>query len=134
MATNSNIYKGISFPFRFDSKGGVATSVLTPNDYSRISESIHQIIFTRKYERIMKPNFFTPAETFLFEPTDDETAIGEFIYDVTNALEEFEDRITVNDIHVHVTEEGGEEKINVLIDARIVKFMRDEIIAIEINR
>jgi phage baseplate assembly protein W len=119
-------YKGISFPFRFNSKGGVATSELTPDDFSRIRESLEQIIFTRKNERIMLRDKGTKAADTLFENADDITELGILRHDVMKSIEEQEDRVLVNDVTVEPIDVDGEPKILVEIDAHIVKFMVDE--------
>jgi phage baseplate assembly protein W len=128
------IMKGISFPFRFNSKGGVTTSQLQPDDYSRIFESIYQIILTRKNERIMLNDFGTDATQALFFPTDDLTELGILRFEIEKALEEQEERITINDITATPTffEDSRETKIVVVIDAYIVKFMTDATFSLEI--
>lgn len=123
-------FKGMSFPFRFNSKGGVTTSELTPEDHSRIYESIKQIIFTRKNERIMLNDFGTNAQDAVFEPTDDVTEMGILRYEIMQALEENEPRILVNDVTVTAIDEIS---ILVTVDAHIVKFMTDATFSITIG-
>jgi phage baseplate assembly protein W len=119
-------YKGISFPFRFNSKGGVTSNELSPIDFSRIFESIRQIIFTRKRERVMLADKGTDAETALFEPSDDLTEMGILRHEIMKAIDEQEDRVSVNDVYVSEITIGDEVKLLVEVDAHIIKFMQDE--------
>lgn len=128
------VFKGIAFPFRFNSKGGVSTSELSPNDYSRIYESIYQIILTRKNERIMLNDIGTNSSEAIFEATDDLTQMGILRHEIIKALSEQENRISVNDVSISsiYDEESKETKILVVINAYIIKFMTNEQFAIQI--
>jgi len=69
-------FTGISFPFRFDGRGGVATSTTSITDFSHIKESIMQIILTQVGERRMEPDFGSEVRDHLFTMVDDETDIA----------------------------------------------------------
>jgi phage baseplate assembly protein W len=119
-------YKGISFPFRFNSRGGVQTSTLTPYDFSRIRESITQIVMTAKKERVMLNDFGTNAENSVFENLDDATEAGILRHEIMKAIEEQEDRVAVNECSILTEEEDGVPYVLVVLDIHIIKFMRDE--------
>jgi phage baseplate assembly protein W len=120
---NDNVYKGISFPFRFNSQGRVERSQLTPSDFSRIRESIAQILLTFKNERIMNGEFGS-IRGAIFDPIEDITDVAILQSEVQTAIEENEDRVIVNDVRVY-TEPGDTGKIVVDIDVHIIKFMKD---------
>lgn len=102
----SNIYKGVSFPFRFNSRGGVETSVLSPTDYSRVKESIKSIITTRAGERFMLPTYGNNVHHYLFENLDDVSEQAELADAIRDALELNDERITVVDISFSQNEDG----------------------------
>jgi len=89
------IYSETNAGFALDSKKQLYIS--TNGD--TIADSIRNIIFTRKGERVMQPDFGSRLYWILFEPMDTETAnlIGEEIF---QALEDEEDRITIDTIKV----------------------------------
>lgn len=118
-----NTYKGVSFPFRFNSRGGVAMSELTHSDFSRIRESIHQILFTHYMERVMNLDFGTDRG-MLFYPTDDITELSIIQYKITEAIEKFEDRVEVNSCEVFADTEN-EGTVIVSLDLHIIKFVKD---------
>lgn len=117
-------YKGISFPFRFNSRGGVTTSELTPQDFSRIYDSIRQIVFTKKNERVMMTGFGTEAGDYVFEALEDPTEQGIFKHELTKAIEEYEDRVGVDQVNIFFDDEQGESAVIVEIQATIIKFMK----------
>lgn len=63
-------YKGISYPFRVGSKGGVVMSTTSKSDATHISESIQQILNTDFLERPMESDVYTTVTSLLFEPND----------------------------------------------------------------
>lgn len=128
----SNIYKGISFPFRFNSRGGVATSVLSPTDYSRIKESIRSIITTRAGERYMLPEYGNSVHHFLFENLEDISLQAELADGIRDALEKNDDRISVVDISFVEGEEEGRFTINTTVN--ITRLQINQTISVEIDR
>lgn len=59
-----------------------------------IYQSIHNILATRKRERIFNPDFGSLVDTYLFEPIDDVTSLG--LYSViTDAIKRWEPRIRI---------------------------------------
>jgi phage baseplate assembly protein W len=124
-------YKGISFPFRFNSRGGVQTSTLTPHDFSRIYESITQIVMTLKKERVMRVEFGTNAEYSIFESLEDATEVGILRHEVMKAIEEQEDRVRINDCLVSLVDEDDSKKVILTLDVHIIKFMRNEAVQIQ---
>ena len=64
-------YKGISYPFRISSKGGVMMSTTTKRDATHIAESIQQILNTEFLERPMESDVYTTVTSLLFEPNNE---------------------------------------------------------------
>jgi len=70
-------------------------------DLEDIYQSIHNILNTEKGERIFLPEFGVNLEQYLFEPLTDVTEFA--IYDeIREALETFEPRIEIDDLHSFV--------------------------------
>lgn len=118
-----NIYKGISFPFRFNAHGRVEKSKLTHDDFSRISESITQIIFTFRMERIMN-NEFGMTRNAIFMVIDDITDQAILKHDITQAIELHEPRVLINDCTIYADPEK-EGTLIVELDLHVIKFVKD---------
>lgn len=123
-ANEQHIDKGISFPFRFGSSGGVRESKLTHTDYSRIIESIEQIIFTFKKERVMLAKAGSTLREYVFELDGDETTMSLMQHEMTKAIEEQEPRVLVNSVKVQVLD-SDEGSIMVFLDLHIIQFVKD---------
>jgi phage baseplate assembly protein W len=103
--TDINYYQGISFPFRINSRGGIASSKLQPNILDRINESIQQIVLTYPGERIMEPEFGCDVKKYLFEDRDSPIVKSQIAFSVKKAIEKWEKRVQVMDISVYSAEE-----------------------------
>lgn len=125
-------YKGLSYPFRFNSGGSTAMTELSLEDYSLIKESLYQIWTTRKGERVMLPEYGIDY-AFNFEAVDDITELALLKDAMLNAAAEWEPRVTVIDVEfsVHPTED------NTLIanaDVVINKYQASDTIAIPLTQ
>ena len=129
----SNIYKGISYPFRFGVGGGVRKSKLTPDDFSRIRESIYQIIFTFKRERVNNNEIGSRIREYLFEPYDDINTLALLKFEVENAIKEQEPRVELLDVRVY-TLDGEEGKIHIDVDVLIIQFATTTTLQYEYER
>lgn len=127
--STGSYYKGISFPFRFGSSGGVAKSILTHSDFSRIKESITQILFTYQNERVMNNLFGSPRQ-YVFENLDDVTERALFRHEIVKAIETYEDRVEVIECRLYPdpTKEGT---LIVSLDLHIIKFVKDVTLQLE---
>lgn len=85
-------YKGISFPFRVDKRGGIKMSSTSFESVPHLEESITQILNTHKYERLMEHNIYSDLKTSLFS-TDNPTLQTMMKYDIVEALKRCETRI-----------------------------------------
>ena len=93
-------YKGISFPFRISSQGGVVMTTTDYNNPTHIEESIKQILGTNYLERVMQPEIYSRVSSALFEPND--TSLLNLLKTrIVEDLERLDSRITI--------EEGGVE-------------------------
>lgn len=72
------IQKGISFPFRFGPRGGVAVSDTAGPGYPHLREALLQLALTAPGERRMEPLFGVGLISQLFEPNASELALMEF--------------------------------------------------------
>ena len=63
-------FKGISFPFRINSTGGVTMSSTSISDVPHITEAIEQILLTKPRERRMEYHFKSDLDLDIFEPND----------------------------------------------------------------
>lgn len=112
-------YKGISFPFRFGSGGGVRTSKLSIDDYDRIYQSIYQIIFTYTKERVNASHIGCGVKRYLFEPFTEINTLAMIKFEIEKAIAEQEERVEVLDVTVTPKDEG---KIIVNIYVLVVQF------------
>lgn len=88
-------YKGISFPFRVDKRGGIKMSSTSFENVPHIEESITQILNTHKFERLMEHEIYSDLKTSLFS-TDNPTLQTMIKYDILDALKRCETRITTD--------------------------------------
>lgn len=116
-------YKGISFPFRISSQGGVVTSTTSSIDPTHIAESIKQILGTSRLERAMESDIYSTVDAVLFEPND------ESLQQVLKArivadLERLESRIELgeDDIEFTVETENGIEFLYATITYKVIKY------------
>lgn len=123
-------YKGISFPFRFNSAGGVATSTTSPDDFTHIRESIEQIIRTKRYERVMEPDFYCELDPALFENIDDTSTQGILAFSIKEAIERLDDRVEIQDITFEVDNEG---EIIANITFLVKKYLKTEVTKIPLG-
>lgn len=92
---------GISFPFRSDKKGSVEYSW---NLINSIEDNLKQIIFTRKGERRMNPEFGCDIWKVVFEY--DILIIREMVREyITEPIQRYEQRIELLDVEVEKREE-----------------------------
>lgn len=129
MATS---YVGVSFPFRFDSSGATSTSTLSPDDPSLISESLKQLWFTRKKERIMEPDTGTEVPSHLFENIGDVTDQAILKYELIKAARKYEKRVDILDISFE--EVADQESTYIIhVDCRIIKYNQETTLDITAN-
>lgn len=116
-----NYYSGMSFPFRFGANGGVRGNTLTPEEHDRIKESIRQILFTRKGERIFQPDFGSRLPDYVFESIEDLDTRALLKFEVENAIREQEPRVEVLEVRVY-TSPDEEGKLIIDVDVLIIQF------------
>jgi Bacteriophage baseplate protein W len=86
---------GWAFPLTTDATGGIA---LVTRE-REVAESIRLILGTARGERPMRPEFGCRIHDHVFGPANSATA-GQIAYDVREALERWEPRISVEDVSV----------------------------------
>lgn len=117
-------YKGISYPFRITSRGGVAMSTTSATDPSHIVESIRQIFSTNYLERPMEgAEIYTQVSSSLFEPNDESLQQVLKSY-IVEDLERLEERIEVeeDDIDFTVELEDDVEVLYATITFTVVRY------------
>lgn len=87
-------YKGISYPFRIGSNGGVVMSSTSKTDATHIAESIQQILNTEYLERPMESDVYTTVTSLLFEPNN-ETLQQVLRTRLVNDIERLDSRVKV---------------------------------------
>jgi phage baseplate assembly protein W len=92
------IGRGWAFPLRTDATGSIALV----GGEREITEAIRLILATAPGERPMRPEFGCAIHDLVFAPADAATA-GEIAYAVRTALEQWEPRITLDDVIVDFT-------------------------------
>lgn len=110
-------FTGISFPFRVNSKGGIAMSTTNISDVPHIVEAIEQILQTRPNERCMEYQFKSDLDTDIFEPND-VSAHRLIEYQIRQALGVLEDRIEI--VNVEVTSDNNFIMANITF--RVLKY------------
>jgi phage baseplate assembly protein W len=126
-----NYFQGISFPFRFNGHGRVEKSKLTPDDFSRIQESIAQIIFTMQLERVMNIEFGMSRKP-VFINMEDETDLAILKFEIQKAIEKNEPRVEINDITIYPDPEK-EGTLIVVLDIHIIKYLKDVTLQVQMD-
>lgn len=117
-------YNGISYPFRINSKGGVAMSKTSRSDSSHIRESIEQVFKTNFLERPMEGgDIYTSVSMLLFEPNN--MALQSVLRArIVDDLTRLDDRIEIQDEGVVFTvrESDISNEVYIQLTYRIKKF------------
>ena len=103
------IGRGISFPFRVDQSGSIATS----SGVEDIDSSIRMILTTAPGERLMRPHFGCKIWELLFEPINANT-LGLMSEAVREAIGRWEPRVTLEDVRLDPSQQDvGAVLINI---------------------
>lgn len=116
-------YKGISFPFRISSQGGVVTTTTSRDNPAHINESIQQILGTNFLERVMESEVYSSVQSSLFEPND--ISLQQVVKtQIVDSLTRLEDRInvSVSDVELEAVTEAGGEFLYATITYKIIKY------------
>lgn len=131
------ILKGVGFPFRFNSTGGVAKQELSPFDQTLIQSSSKQVLSIRAYEILMEPEIGNTIMQELFNVRGDITDMAVLRHKITNELGRREQRIEVEDVRVYTVNDEEKENSDVTtrvsIDAVILQLQKKVTFEYEIN-
>lgn len=117
-------FSGISFPFRFNGRGGVSTSTTSPTDFSHIEESLKQIILTSVGERRFEIEFGSEVYKQLFKVVD-ATNLNIIKFLISEAIAKWDDRVKVEEVRaVAVEDEDGNSLVEVEIDVLVDKYLK----------
>jgi phage baseplate assembly protein W len=123
-------FTGISFPFRFSGRGGVATSTTSTEDFSHIEESLRQILGTAIGERIFEIEFGSDVRQFNFKNQTDPTEISRLKFYISEAVAKFDNRVEILDVQVTPMESGSGAVI-VSVDFHVKKYLQQGTINME---
>jgi phage baseplate assembly protein W len=87
--------QGLAFPLQINQQGGIALA----RGAHDVEQSIHVILATMPGERRMRPEFGCRIHELVFAP-DNPATQGLAVYYVKEALDNWEPRIEVQDVHV----------------------------------
>lgn len=123
------VLKGISFPFRFNNRGGVAMSDNQGNG-NKVVENIQQVLLTEPGQRVMEPEFGCRLRDVIFEPLD--LTIQSIIKDrVTRALARWIPYIEVQDV---VTSTVDNNTVVVMVYYKDLTTQEDDVAQATYNR
>lgn len=90
-------------------------------DVDAIGNSIKNIMKTVQGSRRMKPDFALPIHGLLFEPMDEATArrLGELML---QAIERWEDRVIVENLHVHANYDYNQYEVTLQFRLRNIDY------------
>ena len=126
-------YSGMSFPFRFDGRGGVAKSTTSHNDFSHIKEGIIQVLGTNLGERVMEINFGSEVYKSQFDSIYDEITHSELEFYVRDAIQVWDNRVEVKKVTVTPIDTEEFAGLQVDLDLKAVKYMQDFPMSIRIS-
>lgn len=118
-------FSGMSFPFRFDGRGGVAKSTTSHIDFSHIKEGIIQILGTSIGERAMELDFGSEVNKVQFSSIDNDISKSELDFYIRDAIAKWDNRVEVKKIDIQPF--SNETMAGFLVDLHlhVVKFMQD---------
>jgi len=92
----------IKFPFKDTQKGGVFdVNVVTEN---ALKDNLISLLTTRRGQRVMRANLFSPIYDYIMEPIDNSTK-RQLRIDVEEKVEEFLPEVNIKDIIIDENEE-----------------------------
>ncbi len=122
MPSNQNELKGISYPFRISSSGGVAVSSVSTTNVAHVIEKIKMLLTTSVGDRTMEQEWCSQIDTLVFK--DNERSTHTLLeYHVENALTKLSDIISVESVHAH----GEDNYMYVDIKFRLIDYDKNYI-------
>lgn len=105
-------YKGVSFPLKLNSRGGILLSDTTAEEPTHLAQALQQLLNTKRHERIMEVAHFCDLEKTIFET--DESAKTMCASIIADAIDELEERVSVteDDIEIETNDDGIVVTIN----------------------
>lgn len=96
--------KGVDFPFKFSSTGGLKKTVglRSASDEAKINASLRFILSVQKGERPMLRDFGCNLRSFIFEPNDIQLERA-MLFDIRMCILKWEKRIILNNLRVDRT-------------------------------
>lgn len=123
-------YKGVSFPFRLNNVGRVATSTVEMDNPAHIIESVRQIVGTRRKERVMRPELGADADDLVFSPQSS-SGIQIAIHNIGQQVLRWEKRVDLRRVEIDRIEDL---EADVNVDIRIKVTRQTEEITIPVKK
>lgn len=117
----AKIYKDIDMGF---SKNFVTGDIGRKYDISAVRQSIKNIIYTNIGERPFNPNWGSQIHRILFEPID-EFSKTVLVKIVTEAIENHEPRVNIENIIVKTTPDDNEYNLTILFHVVAVRELQE---------
>ena len=112
---------GFRFPFQFDNRGRVATSIdqsdgsTSPSGkMTHLYECLYQLIQTAPRERMMRTGFGCGVHDFVFEPNDD-ALDGVMLYYIADVITRWDTRVAL----IGISSSRNQGKLTAVINFRI---------------
>jgi phage baseplate assembly protein W len=127
-------YTGISFPFRFSGSGSVSTSTTSMDDFSHIQESLIQIILTAIGEREFETSFGSEVNKQMFKVYDDESELAVLKFYITQAIEKWESRVSIDDVIFEPMEDDdGNTALQCTVSYEVVRYMANDSVTLNLE-
>lgn len=118
-------FSGMSFPFRFDGRGGVAKSTTSHQDFTHIKEGVIQVLGTNIGERIMELDFGSEVNKVQFSNIDNEINMAELEFYVRDAISKWDNRVEVKAVDIKPFVDETMAGFLVELHLHVIKFMQD---------
>lgn len=92
---------GIKFPFSETEQGGIINVVKT--DIDKIKSNLTSFFTTKRYQRVMHNDFYSPLYDYIMEQWDEITE-NELSEDINRAMERFFPEVSLKDIEYYFDE------------------------------
>lgn len=126
-------FTGISFPFRFNIRGGIATSTTSADDFSHIKESIMQVLGTMKGERHFELKFGSEVHKTQFSNIDDLGEQDYLKFLITEAIKQHEPRVEVEEVIIHPQDFEFGYGALVTVNFMVKKYLSYDSVSIELG-
>jgi phage baseplate assembly protein W len=127
-------FAGISFPFRFSGRGGVAVSTTSADDFSHIKEGLMQVIGTAVNERVFELGVGSEVYKSQFKNAWDESDTAILKFYVEDAVKKWDKRVEVDNVIITpMDDELIGTHIHVDVEFTVNKYMKSDTVSIKVE-